>query len=483
MYLKGAEVVGMMPPLAGCEAFRGGMDLYFGRHDNTAVTIEDFVAALSDGSGVDLAPFLRWYAQAGTPELTATGSHDAAARRFTLTLHQTLPPTPGQPDKQPVPIPVAMALLAPDGRELPGSARVLLLHDTQQSFVFENVPTPPVASLLRGFSAPVKLRGVPREQLRFLAAHDSDPFVRWDSLQACTTGLLLDVVADWIGTPPPPDAGLLEAMTATLANADADPAFAAEALLLPSESYIADQMAVADPDAIHAARQAMRAQTGMALGGLLRATYERLQDRGPCRIDGAAIGRRALRNACLAYLAAAGAEGVRLARAQFDAQANMTDVLAALDVLAATDTPDRAAALAAFHARWRADDLVLDKWFAIQAMSPRPATVMDVQALYRHPDFDLRNPNRVRALVGAFSAGNPVRFHDPSGAGYRFLADVVIALDPTNGQTAARLVNPLGAWRRQNAARAALMQSELQRVLATPRLSRGTYEKATKGLA
>jgi aminopeptidase N len=200
-------------------------------------------------------------------------------------------------------------------------------------------------------------------------------------------------------------------------------------------------------------------------------------------VDGSAIGRRALRNACLVYLAAAGADGVELARKQFAAQTNMTDVLAALDVLAATDTPAREQALAEFHDRWRADDLVLDKWFAIQAMSPRPQTVADVRALSRHPDFDLRNPNRVRSLVGSFSAGNQVRFHDPSGDGYRFLADIVIALDASNGQTAARLVNPLGQWRRQNPSRQALMRGELQRILAAPKLSRGTFEKASKGLA
>jgi aminopeptidase N len=483
VYQKGAEVVRMMHTLAGEQGFRRGMDLYFARHDNSAVTIEDFVQAIGDGAGFDLSPFLLWYAQAGTPELTAADAYDAATRRYTLTLRQHVPPTPGQPEKRPMPIPVAMALLAPDGQELPGSARVLLLKEAEQSFVFDDIPAHPVPSLLRGFSAPVRLRGLSRERLRFLAAHDSDPFVRWDSLQTYATSLLLDLATNWTGAAPPLDAGLLEAMRATLARADADPAFAAEALLLPSESYVADQMAIADPDAVHAAREALRAQLGAALGPELRAVYTRLTDSGPYRIDGAAIGRRALRNACLGYLAAAGEEGVRLARAQFDAQANMTDVLAALEVLAATDGRDREEALAAFHARWRADDLVLDKWFAIQAMSPRPQTVADVRALYHHPDFDLRNPNRVRALVGAFSVANQVRFHDASGEGYRFLADVVMTLDPINGQTAARLINPLGAWRRQSAARAALMRAELQRVLAMPRLSRGTYEKASKALA
>jgi aminopeptidase N len=483
VYQKGAELVRMMHTLAGVEGFRRGMDCYFERHDNQGVTIEDFVAALSDGSGVDLTPFLAWYGQAGTPEIVASDAFDASAARYTLTLRQQTRATPGQPEKRPLPIPVAMALLSREGKELPGTARVLLLSEAEQSFVFDGIPAPPVPSLLRGFSAPVRLAGLSRDRLRFLAVNDTDPFVRWDSLQAYATALMLDLVARWNGSAPPLDPGLLAALDATLAGADADPAFAAEALILPSESYVADQMPVAEPDAIHAVREALRAQIGAALAASLHATYARLADPGPYRIDGAAMGRRALRNVCLAYLAAAEPEGLRLARAQFDAQANMTDVLAALDVLAASDAPDRAEVLERFHARWRGDDLVLDKWFAIQATSPRADAIAAVQALYRHADFDLRNPNRVRALVGAFAAGNPVRFHDPTGGGYRFLADVVITLDPLNGQTAARMVNPLGGWRRQNAARGALMRHELERILATPNLSRGTFEKASKALA
>jgi len=325
---------------------------------------------------------------------------------------------------------------------------------------------------------------VPDAHLRFLAAHDTDPFVRWDSLQQYATGLLLRLVDGWHrGEAPVLEAGLEQALAATLAEADADPAFAAEALLLPGERWVADQQKVADPDAIHAVRQALRAQIGERLGEALRQTYHRLADDGEYRIDGAAIGQRALRNVCLAYLAAAGEEGVRLAKAQFDANRSMTDVLAALAVLAATDGGARDEALATFYARWRGDDLVLDKWFAIQATSPRLQTLDEVRSLYRHPDFDLRNPNRVRALVGAFSAGNQVRFHAATGGGYRFLADVVIVLDPMNGLTAARLVQPLGAWRRQDPGRGALMRAELQRVLDAPGLSRGTYEMASKALA
>ncbi len=340
-------------------------------------------------------------------------------------------------------------------------------------------------SLLRGFSAPVKLGGVPADRLRFLAAHDSDPFVRWESGQQYATGLLLQMAAAWRrGETPVVADGLIEAMAATLAQGDADPAFAAEALSLPGEAFLADQMPIADFDAIHAVRDLARSAIGHALADRLRAGYDRLTDPGAYRIDGASIGRRALRNACLAYLVAAEEPGaVGLAKAQFDAGRNMTDVLAALSVLNGVDCPERTDALAAFHAAWRGDDLVLDKWFAIQATSPLPDTLAAVRALTAHADFDLKNPNRVRSLVGSFSAGNQVRFHDASGAGYRFLAETVKQLDPVNGQIAARLVQPLGQWRRVDPARQGLMRDALADVLALPGLSRGTYEMVSKSLA
>ena len=286
------------------------------------------------------------------------------------------------------------------------------------------------------------------------------------------------------GETPALEHGLIDAFAATLRQADADPTFAAETLVLPSEAFLADQMAIADVDAIHAVRDIARTAIGRALRTELRATYDRLTDTGEYRIDGVAIGRRALRNVCLGYLAANGeAEGVALAKAQFDAAQNMTDVLAALSVLSATNSPERRAALDAFHARWHNDDLVLDKWFAIQAMSPLPGTPDAVRELAAHPDFDLKNPNRVRALVSAFASGNQVRFHDPSGNGYRFLADIIIRLDTTNSQVAARLVPPLGQWRRVEPARQALMKQELQHILDAAGLSKGTYEMASRSIA
>ncbi len=494
VYNKGAEVVRMLHTTLGPAGFRRGMDLYFARHDNQAVTIEDFVRALQDGAGADLSAFLAWYAQAGTPQVTISDDYDAQTGRYTLTLRQATKPTPGQPEKHALPIPLAMGLLDGQGQDLPTrlagetaarlpGTRVLLLRTESQDFVFEDLPARPVPSLLRGFSAPVKLHGLSRASQAFLAAHDADPFVRWDAGQQYAIGIMMDCVATWRrGESLALDDGLANAMAASLAGADADPAFAAEALILPPESILADQMDVADPEAIHAVRRFLRSEIGRRLDRTLREVYGRLDDSGAYRNDGPAIGRRALRNICLAYLAAAGTDGVRLARAQFDAARNMTDVLAALSVLADTDGADREEALAAFYETWRGDPLVLDKWFAIQAASSRARALEEVRALYRHPGFDLRNPNRVFALVGGF-ASNQVRFHDASGVGYAFLADVIVALDPLNGQTAARLVNPLGRWRRQDDARGALMRAQLERILAVPNLSRGTFEKASKGLA
>jgi aminopeptidase N len=492
VYQKGAEVVRMIQTLVGAENFRRGMDLYFARHDNHAVTIEDFAAAMQDASGVDLGEFRRWYFQAGTPSLSVQDEYDEAEKKYRLTLRQSTPPTPGQPDKLPFLIPIKLGLLDGQGQDLPlrlaGEAaagersRVLRLTEPEQTFTFIDVPVSPVPSLLRGFSAPVKLGGIAPERLRFLAAHDSDPFVRWESGQQYATGLLLaGIEATQAGAPWQPEAGLIEAMESTLATADGDAAFAAEALILPGETGLADRMNVVDVDAIHSVREAARATIGQALRQQFRAVYERLDDRGPYRIDGESIGRRALRNTCLYYLVAAG-EGIELAEAAFHAGRNMTDVLAALMLLASVDVPARQVALEKFYADWRHEDLVLDKWFAIQAMSGLPDTLERVIALSQHPDFDLRNPNRMRALVSSFAAGNQVRFHDKSGGGYRFLADTLITLDAGNSMVAARLVSSFGTWRRHDEARRALMHRELERILATRGLSRATFEQVSKTL-
>ena len=491
VYNKGAEVIRMMATIIGREAFRKGMDLYFLRHDNNAVTIEDFVAAMADASGVNLDKFRAWYDQAGTPEVSVDDAYDPDRKQYRLTIRQSTKPTPGQPHKQPVVVPVAMGLLDGNGQELetklageasakPGT-RVLLAGGAETTFTFEDVASPPVPSLFRGFSAPVKLSGISSERSRFLAAHDTDPFVRWESGQQYATRVLLDMIPAWHrGEALNTDPGLIEALSETLAQGAKDPAFVAEAMILPGESFLADQMAIADVDAIHAVRDAARVAIGASLNEPLRAAYDRFTDTGPYRIDGAAIGARSLRNVCLAYLSAGGDPA--LAKRQFDAAGNMTDSLAALSVLTGIACPERDAALTAFHAKWRDDPLVLDKWFSIQAMSPLPGTVAHVRVLSAHADFDLRNPNRIRALVGAFAGANQVRFHDPKGEGYKFLADIVIQLDPSNPQVAARMVGPLGQWRRMDSSRQALMQNELRRILALPGLSTNTYEIASKSL-
>ncbi len=478
IYEKGAEVVRMLYRMLGAEGYRRGLDLYIARHDNQAVTIEDFVTALQDGGGQDLSAFMAWYGQAGTPEVSVSDAYDAAARSYRLTLRQSTSPTPGQPEKQPLPIPVAAGLIGVDGSEV-AATRMLLLDQAEQVFTFEDVGQSVVPSLLRGYSAPVKLGGLSRERLLVLAAHDSDPFVRWESFQQYATALMLEMIADvQAGRALAMDAGLLATLRANLAIPDR--AFAAEALALPGAAFVADQMAVVDVEAIHAVRSFLRAGIGAALGSELRAVYDVLADSGPYRPDGASIGRRALRNACLSYLVAAGDDG--LAAAQFEAAGNMTDSLAALVDLAGGDSPWRVPALETFHRRWRGEELVIDKWFTIQATSSRADTPDVVRALMGHADFDLRNPNRVRSLISAFASANQIRFHDRSGAGYRLLGDTLMALDPINGQTAARMINPLGAWRRQDAGRQTLMRAELERLLGLPGLSRYSYEKASKSL-
>jgi aminopeptidase N len=451
---------------------------------------------MQDSSGVDLSQFRRWYEQAGTPEITIEDRWDPARSSYELIAIQKIPPTPGQPDKLPMLVPLAMGLIGPDGVELAtrleGEAtgrtgtRVLALSEPRQSFRFVDVPAQPVPSLLREFSAPVKLKGVPLSRLKFLAVHDPEPFARWEAGQQVATTVLLDRIAAHQrgATPAPLDPDIVAAMRRTLADADRDPAYAAEALILPSESYLADQLAVVDVDAIHAARESARAALGQALAAELEAAYQQYEDLGPYRIDGTSIGRRALRKACLAYLAAADPEkGAALATSQFDAGGNMTDVLAALTVLADLDRPERVEALARFYEIWSHDELVTDKWFALQARSSLPQTPDRVRELTRHPAFERKNPNRVRALVGTFAQSNQLCLHDASGSGYTLVADEVIAVDPVNPTTAARLVQPLGSWRRHDAARQTLMRRELERVLAAPGLSKNTYEMVSKSLA
>lgn len=479
IYEKGAELVRMYRTIIGHEAFRRGMDEYIAKNDNSAATVEDFWAAMQSVTEVDLKQLMLWYEQAGTPEISFTEAWDEAAKSFTLTLHQHTAPTPGQPEKRALLIPVAIGLLDKAGQDM--HAQTLLLREAEQSFTFTLPHKPEAVSLFRHFSAPIKLKGQSRERLAFLAAHDSDLFNRWDALQQYATAVLLEgVEAHQTGQAFSLDAGLKEAIAATLRDAAQDPAFAAEALILPMETLLADEMKTVDPDAIHAVRQATRQALGQALRAEFQATYEAFGNAAPDDVSGQAMGARALRNAALGYLTAAG--GSAAAAAQFNHAGNMTEKLAALANLVDEPGAAREDALAAFYGQWAGTQLVLDKWFSVQARSNAADTLARVQALASHQAMDLRNPNRVRALIGAFTA-NPAKFHDKSGAGYKLLADFVLRLDETNPQIAARLVTALGLWRRFDMDRQKLMKAELERILAREHLSHNTYELAAKALA
>ncbi len=482
VYEKGAELVRMIHTLLGKVQFRKGMDLYFERHDGHAVTIEDFVAAMEDANQRDLSAFRRWYSQAGTPQLRATGSYDPARHRYTLTLHQKTPATPGQPVKEPVPIPVRMALLNTLGQRVPldsvggGSETVLLLDQSEQSWVFANLPDPVIPSLLRGFSAPVRLESPLDDEARnFLARHDDDPFNRWESTQDLAVEALLAAVAD-LATTPLPDA-LLNAIEATLADRQVDPAFRAELLALPSEDYIGEQMPVVAVEAIHRARDGLMRAIGtrfakewMGLYHDLAAAYQR---------DGLSIGRRRLRNLALSYLIASESgsheEMTLHARQQYAQTDNMTDRLAAFQLLVQHPHHDAEDILLDFYRKWHEYPLVIDKWFAVQAAAPRPQTLRQTEHLLVHPAFDWRVPNRVRAVLGAFAA-NPTVFHAADGSGYTFYAEQIRRLDDLNPQTAARLATPLSRWQRYDAPRQQAMGAALKMLASKPRLSRDLAE-------
>ena len=495
VYEKGAEVVRMIHTLLGADGFRKGMDLYFERHDGQAVTCDDFVAAMEDAAGKDLGQFRRWYSQAGTPELAVTGEYDAAARTYRLTVRQSCPPTPGQPTKLPFHIPLALGLLDPSGADIPlrlagepgpaGTSRVLDVTGPEQVFEFVDVPRQPVPSLLRGFSAPVKLRApYTDDDLTFLMAHDGDAFNRWEAGQTLATRLLLDLVADRAENRPLElSPGFIDAFSRILKDPDLDPAFAAQALTLPSEGYLGQQMPVIDVDGIHEVRTFARRAIAGRLRDDLLATYRAMGGNEPFSIDAAAIGRRALKNLALGYLMALeDAEAVELCVGQFHNAQAMTDVIAALGLLADTRLPQRESALRRFYDLWKDEPLVVDKWFSIQAMSERPETLDEVAALLAHPAFEIRNPNKVYALIGGFAGGNPVRFHDAGGGGYRFLADQVLTLNRLNPQVASRMVKMFARWRKYDPRRQSLMRAELERIVATPGLSRDVFEIASKSL-
>lgn len=496
VYNKGAEVVRMLATLAGPEGFRKGTDLYFDRHDGGAVTTEDFVAAIADANGLDLSQFKRWYDQAGTPELAVEDEYDAQAKRYTLRLRQHTPATPGQSDKQPFPIPVAMGLLDTQGRDLPlqlegepgpggAATRVLELREREQAFCFVNVPERPFPSLLRGFTAPVKLDLVRSpEQLAFQLAHDSDGFNRWDAGQQLAVKLLLAAAETYrAGREMSVPSMLVEACASTLGATDQDAAVKAQILTLPSEAYLAEQCEVVDPTALHAAREHFRRELGERLWEAWREAYATHLAEG-YEFDAEAVGRRRLKNLALAYMMAAEqAEAHDLCLQQYRDANNMSDRLAALSLLADREGTKREQALAEFYETWQDDAQVVEKWFAIQARADLPDALERVRGLMAHPAFSLTNPNKVRAVVGAFAQGNPVHFHAADGAGYAFLSEQVLALDKLNPQMAARLVQIFSRWRRFDTARRDRMRAELERIAGAPGISKDVYEIASKSLA
>jgi len=477
VYEKGAEVVRMLHNALGPEGFRAGCDRYFERFDGQAVTVEDFLAALEEANERDLGQFRRWYIQAGTPQLEVRGRFDPEAGTFDLCVRQQIPPTPDQTAKEPVPIPLALGLVGADGGDLPmqlegeseavHGTRVLLLRYEEERFRFTGLTEEPVPSLLRGFSAPVEVDYPYSDaDLAHLAGHDSDLFNRWEAGQRLArTHLLAQADAVRAGGEAELPGPLHQAMGRLLEAPAADAALTARALTLPDEGQLAEYMETIDPDALHAARETARTGLARELREGWWALRDQFRDAGPYRFEPEAVGRRALANTALGYLMAQPDEAARSAcLEQFRQADNMTDQLAALRALSASDIPEREEALDAFYERWQDDPLVVDKWLAIQAASPLPGGVERVQALMDHPAFSLTNPNKVRAVVGAFAMRNPVQFHRPDGAGYRLLADLVLELDGRNPQIAARLVKPLTRWRRFVPEREAAMHAELERL-------------------
>jgi aminopeptidase N len=478
IYNKGAELIRMMATILGEPDFRAATDLYFDRFDGTAATCEDFVACMEEASGRDLTQFRLWYAQAGTPRVTAAIKTDET--HVTVSLAQDVPPTPGQPHKQPMAIPLKLKLFGEDGKALSGE-QLVMLDDARAEIAFAVSGERPVLSINRGFSAPVIVNtNRSAADLAFLSAHDDDPFARYEAMQQLMLDTLVASVAEGRGNHAP----VIDAVRRTLDDPALDAAFMAEAVLLPSDSFVGDQMQVVDPDAIFRAREALRRDLGRELEGLWREAYDANRANRANRFEysPAAKGARRLKTVALGYIAASGApDAAALAFAQFEGADNMTDRQGALTTLVGGTSDKRVAALDIFYNRYSDNALVLDKWFQTQALSSRDDTASVVEELAAHRDFTLSNPNRARSLIGAFSV-NQRAFHARDGRGYRFVADQLIALDTLNPQTAAKLVPPLGRWRRFDEDRAALMRAELERIMAVPGLSKDMLEQVSKSL-
>lgn len=494
VYEKGAEVVRMIHALLGADGFRKGCDLYFQRHDGQAVTCDDFVSAMEAANEIDLTQFRRWYAQAGTPVIHVEQNYNANNQTLTLTIKQSCPPTPGQAVKEPFHIPITVGLIDHAGNSVACKLQaqttekneiILQLTAAEQAFTFTGLTEKPVVSILRNFSAPVKLvmeRSL--DELAFLLSYDSDTFSRWEAGQLLSGQIITGLIADVQQSRPLQLAPIIiTAFKQVLSQSWDDLSYCSLLLGLPSESYLAEQMQVVDVEAIHTAREFVV----LTLAGHLQTELETLyisnhRDESG-QFDAGAIGRRRIKNVCLSFLSRLDDEKIQQWSAQqFSTANNMTDQIAALANIVNYPHPAKDEYLAQFYQKWQQEALVIDKWFAIQSSSPMPDAFATVVALTEHADFNLSTPNRVRAVIGSFSQANPLHFHAINGQGYEFLANHVIALDMLNPQVASRMLGPLTSWRRFDETRQSLMKTQLERVMNCPAISRDVYEVASKSL-
>ena len=498
IYEKGAEVVRMIALLLGPEKFRAGSDLYFERHDGQAVTTEDFVKAMEDASGIDLGQFRNWYYQAGTPVLSIQSEFDADNKRYTLHVSQSCPDTPGQSNKKPLTVPLRLGLLGSDGKDLPlrllgddaatsKTDRVLSVTHQEQQFVFEGLESEPIPSLLRGFSAPVRLQyDYSRDDLLFLMVNDSDGFNRWNASQLLTIGLIDELQSDLAaGRDLALPQSLVDAYTgvldSTLSEPSVDKAMVAQLLSLPTIGFLIERAGVADVESIHLVREFLLNGLSVKFYSSFLDVYTNNTSDAEYAADAESIARRSLKNLALSYLMRSDKdEAVALAQQQFVQASNMTDQLSGLRCLvnsgAEAAVELKRDALASFYKQWSHESLVVDQWFVVQAVCQLPGSLAQVKQLLEHADFDIRNPNKVRSLIGAFCGQNHVGFHDTSGEGYEFLADQVLVLDKLNPQIASRLLTPLTRWRKFSAKRQGLMQAQLRRIKAQEELSKDLFE-------
>jgi aminopeptidase N len=479
IYEKGAEVIGMLRRLIGPETYRKGIDLYFERHDGTAATCDDFVDAMADASGYDLSRFRRWYGQAGTPVVTVSHSFEDGV--LSLTLRQLTPPTPGQVTKDPVEMPIEIGLIGDNGRDV--VSELLVLAEAEQTWRFDGLAKEPALSINRGFTAPVRIvQNETAATLSFRMANDSDAFNRWEAGQSFASDVLLEMVTDiQAGVAPTADKGFVEAWGQALVDPNIDPAFRALLMTSPSADAIAGAMTIVDVEAIHQAKQALRGALARAHTLALETIWSKQATVGEFSASAAAAGLRAERGAALSYLSCLDGGAARATEAAAAAD-NMTDRMAALGALNDKPGPERDLALANFRERYADNPNVLDKWLALIAMAPIPSVLDDVRRTMQDPAFTLTNPNRARALIGVFAGFNPVGFHARDGCGYAFLAEQILALDKLNPQTAARMMAPLGRWKRMDPSRQALMKAALKTILSDSALSPDVFEIADKSL-